>query len=149
MAIEYLTGDIFKVRADAIVIPVNTVGVMGKGLAKAAAEKHRQLETYYKVACKAGRVRIGTTLIWQQTLPWIICVPTKTHWKNPSTTGYVSMACSALLACADEHDLDLVAVPWLGCGEGGLSKDVVRPILEQILGAHPRTHYLVIGKEDN
>lgn len=145
MAINFIAGDLFRIQTEAIVIPVNTMGAMGKGVALQCAQRHRDLEAYYKLMCRQRRLRIGNALVWKRTLPWIICTPTKTHWRQPSTTGYIFQACSAIRNVASEFDLENVALPWLGCGEGGLSEEEVKPILTAMLSRDMTTTYHVVS----
>ena len=144
MTITYLKGDIWRLDVEALVIPVNTVGAMGKGLALQCAVKHRDLETLYKMKCKHRQLRMGAVMIWKRTLPYIVLVPTKTHWRLPSTTGYIYQGCVALKGLAARERFQYVAVPWLGCGEGGLRQEDVTPIFEDVLGSDTRCQYLIV-----
>ena len=111
MAIEYHEGSIFDSKADVLVNPVNTVGVMGAGLAKQFKERYPKMFDYYKAFCDVGgfdepikvelyakpyldgivkRKYTQFSLHWWFTEisedgPLIINAPTKRHWKEPST----------------------------------------------------------------
>lgn len=144
MTVQYLRGNLFKIQTEAIVIPVNTVGAMGKGVALECARRYPELQAYYKAMCRQNRLRIGNCLTWRKVVPWIICVPTKTHWKLPSQPQYIHLACATLRSEAIAYNIEEMALPWLGCGEGGLTKDEVRPIFEAMLGPAERTLFTVV-----
>ncbi len=122
--------DIFKSDCQAIVNPVNCVGVMGAGLAKAFKEKYPEVfETYLK-ACNqtdmSKKLRIGTCLtVRANDGKFIINLPTKDHFKNPSKMEYVEKGVDALIRNILHFDIKSVAIPALGAGLGGLNwKDV-------------------------
>jgi O-acetyl-ADP-ribose deacetylase (regulator of RNase III) len=126
------TGSILDAQADAIVIPVNCVGVMGAGLALAAAQRWPELRAGYRSACEHGNLRPGTLWGgWTHEIDqrFVVCLPTKRHWKDPSRLDDVRAGLSALRALADGRRWASVAVPALGCGLGGLSWSDVRPLV--------------------
>lgn len=129
--IEIGTGSILAAKVDALANPVNCVGAMGKGLALAV--KQRWPETYaeYKIACDHRQLRPGGILITWQTKPAIIHVATKDHWRSPSQLEWIRLGVAALRAAVLTHGFRSLAIPALGCGNGGLSWAVVKPLIEE------------------
>lgn len=132
-----MRGDLLESPAEALVNPVNTVGVMGKGLAlqfkNAFPDNHRE----YVAACKRGRVRIGTMFVTETGgLPgprWIVNFPTKGDWRRPSRIEYVRAGLQDLARVVRERGIRSIAIPPLGCGLGGLDWPLVRSVIEETL----------------
>ena len=57
-----MKGDLFTARADALVNPVNTHGVMGKGLALEFERRYPRNFVAYKVAFERGELEVGRML---------------------------------------------------------------------------------------
>ncbi len=136
--IHFTTGDIFAQPADAIVNPVNCVGVMGRGLARQF--KHRFPDAFiaYRDACARGQVLPGRMFVYatRSGRPrWIVHFPTKRHWRNPSAIGDIDAGLQNLAAAIPRHGIASLAIPPLGCGLGGLDWQAVRPIIEARLAS--------------
>lgn len=131
MTIIYTDGDILMDPAEAIVIPINTVGVPGAGLAKAWAKKDPDAAGVYKALCEKGLVTIGEiNIIIHGESRWIM-FPTKEHWKHPSQLEWIEKGLMDLQP--QVTGLESMAVPALGCGLGGLEWNHVRQLLEKYL----------------
>lgn len=131
---------VFVPPSDTVVIPTNTLGVMGAGLALDAAKRIPGLELAYKRACRQGEIAPGILFVYRQTGgQTIICLPTKRHFRDMSHLEDVEAGIRKLASCPD---LGRIAVPKLGCGLGGLSWSQVRPLLYQHLGDR-RDHTLI------
>lgn len=119
---------IFNSRSSAIVNPVNTVGVMGAGLAKVFAARFPEACRPYFQACRERRLVLGSILpvrVDPLETPnfgvlWVIHFPTKAHWKNPSLFSYVDDGLADLARFCTQQELVSIAIPALGCGLGGL-----------------------------
>lgn len=140
--IEYIYYDmnILTDPSDGIVIPVNTVGVPGAGLALAWAKKYPEAAYLYKVACQKQKLAIGRILVvngltMDNPKKRFLCLPTKAHWKNPSRMEYIEAGLSVLVKSCEQLKLKSLAVPALGCGRGGLRWRDVHPVIEKHLGA--------------
>lgn len=134
MGIQSQTGDLLKQPdVDAIVNTVNCVGVMGKGIALQFKNKWPANFSAYASACKAGRVRLGTMFIYDAgafvTPHFIINFPTKDHWRGKSTLDFIHDGLVDLVAQIQRLNIKSIAIPPLGCGNGGLDWDVVRPMI--------------------
>ena len=57
--ITFTKGNLLETRAEALVNTVNTVGVMGKGIALMFKERFPENFRLYSAACKAGKMQTG------------------------------------------------------------------------------------------
>lgn len=137
MAIRIQSGDILKAPVEAIVNPVNTVGVMGAGLARQIRDRYPDHYVAYREACRRGEVRIGRMFVHDRgegARPrYIIGFPTKEDWRAPSKMEYIEAGLRDLARVIREHDIRRVAVPALGAGLGGLDWRAVRPLILRAL----------------
>lgn len=136
MTIESSTGDLLKQQdVDAIVNTVNCVGVMGKGIALQFKKKWPANFKAYAAACKAGEIRLGKMFIFDlgalATPRYIINFPTKDHWRNASNLKDIETGLQDLVQQIKNLDIRSIAMPPLGCGNGGLNWADVRPVIEQ------------------
>ncbi len=130
MTIQYVQGNILNDKSHAIVIPVNTIGVAGAGLARQWATRDPAAAGIYKSLCKSGLIRVGeVTLIRHGGRHWIM-FPTKEHWKHPSQLEWIESGLSSLQQNVKKLELKSLAVPALGCGLGGLKWDDVKRLIE-------------------
>ena len=149
--IIYTKGDIFTSNCGALVNPVNQVGVMGGGLARAFKERYPEVFDAYKQFTEGGGwesgiyVRVmsgGKPQTVQICLHFcvandgkmIINLPTKDHWARPSRLDMVEQAIIDLAYFCNARNLENVAVPRLGCGLGGLKWSDVNPLIISHLG---------------
>ena len=128
MMIEYTSGNILDTDAEALVNPVNCVGVMGAGLA--LQFKHRFPGNFklYKKACDEGKVALGRMFVTKGAKT-IINFPTKQHWKDSSRYESIQSGMSALNREISERGISSIAIPALGCGLGGLEWGRVKDIM--------------------
>lgn len=135
--IQMTEGNLLEARAEALVNTVNTVGVMGKGIALMFKERFPANFHLYVAACKAKQVQTGEMFVTQiQGLGeprWIINFPTKQHWRAPSRMEWIVEGLRALRKFLIEQDVKSVAVPPLGTGQGGLPWEEVRAQIEAAL----------------
>lgn len=126
-------GDLLKTPADALVNTVNTVGVMGKGIALQFKLAFPDNYAAYEAACKRGEVQIGKMFVFrrEKNPRFIINFPTKKHWKGKSKIEDIESGLKALIQVVRKERIKSIAVPPLGCGNGGLDWAEVRPLIEQ------------------
>lgn len=135
MTIHYVQGDILQqTNVDALVNTVNCVGVGGRGIAAQFKEQYSDNFLAYKKACKAGEVSLGKVFI--HGLPtvaprFIINFPTKGYWKDVSDIKNIEKGLTDLVARIRQLGIRSIAVPALGCANGGLKWSDVRPLIEQ------------------
>jgi len=135
--IELKKGDILKEETEAVVNTVNTKGVMGKGIALQFKERFPENYKRYKKACEAGDVETGKMFVTETGLllnpRYVINFPTKEHWKNPSKMEYIHEGLKNLVRVVQEKNIQSISIPPLGCGNGGLDWDEVKPAIENAL----------------
>jgi O-acetyl-ADP-ribose deacetylase (regulator of RNase III) len=136
--IEYVDGDLLQADADALVNTVNTVGVMGKGVALQFKQAAPSNYKAYRAACKRGEVVLGKMFVFdagQLTRPrYIVNFPTKAHWKARSRLADVEAGLADLRRVVQDLGISSIAVPPLGCGNGGLDWRDVKPLIAEALG---------------
>lgn len=135
--IKYLQGDLLSSEAEALVNTVNTVGVMGKGIALQFKNRFPKNYKVYKEACKEKTFNTGQVLVVQDGdllhHKIIINFPTKAHWKGDSKYEYISTGLVALRKAINDHKIKSIAIPPLGCGNGGLEWSKVKAMIEEAL----------------
>ena len=145
--IRFTQGNLLDAPADALINTVNEVGVMGKGIALMFREAFPENTRVYEAACKAKEVRVGQMLTVENhalTGPrWIINFPTKKHWRNPSKFEWVESGLKDLVRVLREHNIRSIAIPPLGCGQGGLQWEQVRLAIEAALAEVPEVEAIV------
>lgn len=129
--IEPGKGNLLAADVDALVNTVNTVGVMGKGLALQFKKAFPESFASYERACAAGEIVTGRVHIVERlTSPrFIVNFPTKRHWRHASKLETVRAGLDDLVARVRELGIVSIAVPPLGCGNGGLDWAVVKPLI--------------------
>lgn len=133
---HYRSGNLLDASAEALVNTVNEVGVMGKGIALMFKERFPESSRAYMEASKAGQVRVGRMFVTgtNELFPkWIIHFPTKMHWRNPSKLTWVKEGLEDLVRVIQEYRITSIALPPLGCGNGGLVWSEVRSVIHDAL----------------
>ena len=129
---KVLVGDIFQSEAQTLVNAVNCVGVMGKGIALEFKKRFPEMYEDYVVRCARKEVRIGEPYLFRgAALPQIINFPTKDHWKSLSRIEDIEHGLKYLLSRYKEWGISSLAVPALGCGNGQLEWQVVKPLIQK------------------
>jgi len=131
-----MQGNLLQANTEAIINTVNTVGVMGKGIALAFKQAYPDNYKRYKEACDAGELQVGKMLVYETGLPQprlIINFPTKKHWRHPSKYEYISSGLEALKEVIGTYRIRSISIPPLGCGNGGLDWSRVKPMILEAL----------------
>ena len=139
--ITYKHGNIFDSQMECLVNPVNTVGVMGKGLAREFKRRYPAMFREYVRLCKGRGLVVGNPHLWIGTTGFcIILFPTKKHWRQPSRELYIKDGLRVIAQAIRAgtlsmfHPIDGIAFPAIGCGLGGLDFETqVRPLLDKYL----------------
>jgi O-acetyl-ADP-ribose deacetylase (regulator of RNase III) len=136
--IKYITGNIFDSSARALVNTVNTMGIMGKGIALQFKKNYPNNYKAYEAACKKGEVKVGKMFVTLDSSAasgekLIINFPTKTDWKKPSEYKYIEDGLDNLTEVIKDYQIKSIAIPPLGAGNGGLNWEKVKKIIEQKL----------------
>jgi O-acetyl-ADP-ribose deacetylase (regulator of RNase III) len=138
--IHYVQGNLLDSKAEALVNTVNTIGVMGKGVALQFKQQFPENAKVYIKASKEGTIDIGKLLVTKDTSlhtgeKIIINFPTKTDWRKPSEYSYIEKGLQDLLSVIKEQGINSIALPPLGAGNGGLHWVKVKQILEHYLSS--------------
>jgi O-acetyl-ADP-ribose deacetylase (regulator of RNase III) len=135
---QFVTGNILESKAEALVNTVNTVGVMGKGIALQFKNQFPNNYKAYKEACKNNSLKVGQLLVTEENSlltghKIIVNFPTKTHWRLPSEYGYIKAGLEALVKEINARKIHSIAIPPLGSGNGGLDWNRVKPMIVEAL----------------
>jgi O-acetyl-ADP-ribose deacetylase (regulator of RNase III) len=131
--IRYESGNLLRADAEVLVNTVNCVGVMGKGIALQFKQAYPANFREYEIACRAGEVQLGRVFVHEVggfTNPrYIFNFPTKKHWKGHSKLEDIAAGLVDMIQQVRRFDVKSIAIPPLGCGNGGLEWSVVRPMI--------------------
>lgn len=133
-----LIGDLFASDAQALVNTVNCVGVMGKGVALEFKKRFPKMARDYAERCARGEVRLGEPYLYaDESGARIINFPTKGHWRSSSRLADIERGLDHLAAKVAAWGVDSIALPPLGCGNGGLAWAEVGPLIHAKLQGLP------------
>lgn len=156
--INFTTGNLLEAQAEALVNTVNTVGVMGKGIALMFKERFVENNRLYSAACKAKQVHTGKMFVTETnelTGPrWIVNFPTKQNWRAKSQMAWIIEGLQDLRRFIIKQNVKSIAIPPLGAGNGGLDWLAVREQIElaladldvEILVYEPTQQYQNVAK---
>jgi len=135
--IRYIRGNLLEAEVEALVNTVNTVGVMGKGIALMFKKAYPKNFQRYAEACNVNQVEVGRMFVTECNEligpKWIVNFPTKLHWRNPAQMKWVEDGLRDLVRFIQQHKVASIALPSLGCGNGGLDWQDVRLCIEATL----------------
>ena len=131
--VAVVSGDLLKSRMQTIVNTVNTVGVMGKGIALAFKKRYPEMYDDYVARCDRGEVKLGEPYVYRAADHLIVNFPTKRHWRAVSRLSDIVTGLQYLESHYREWGITSIAVPPLGCGNGQLEWEVVGPTLHRHL----------------
>lgn len=146
---EYIEGNIFDSPAQVIVNTVNTVGVMGKGIALEFKKRYPDMFMAYRTACEKKQLTTGKLMLWRGPDHWVLMFPTKQNWRNPSKIEYIEDGLLKFVNTYAEKNISSIAFPRLGCGNGELDWNEVRPVMEKYLKPLPIDVYIYLGPKNN
>jgi O-acetyl-ADP-ribose deacetylase (regulator of RNase III) len=149
--LELKQGNLLEEDAEALVNAINCVGVMGKGIALQFKQAFPENFQQYKQACDAKEVQPGRMF----TVPtgklfnpkYIINFPTKRHWREKSKIEDIQTGLNALVAEVQRLGITSIAIPALGCGNGGLDWIEVKPLIESAFVELPEVRAMIFEPE--
>ena len=151
--IKYKEGNLLKDKANYLINTVNCVGAMGKGIAKQFKFAYPEMYKDYKKECLKGNIDIGKPHLWAFDDLFhpvtIINLPTKIHWQEDSTYIYIQKGLNWLVEYFKDKPAETVALPPLGCGNGGLDWSRVKNMIEDALEPLETTFYVYENKPVN
>jgi O-acetyl-ADP-ribose deacetylase (regulator of RNase III) len=141
---EFTIGNLLEADAEALVNTVNTVGVMGKGIALQFKQAFPDNFKAYEKAAKRQQITPGKMFIFetgQLTNPRIIInFPTKRHWRGKARIEDIEAGLLDLVNIIQQYNIHTIAIPPLGCGNGGLNWEEVKPLITGALEKAPGIH---------
>jgi O-acetyl-ADP-ribose deacetylase (regulator of RNase III) len=135
--LTHLDQDIFLSPCQTLVNAVNTVGVMGKGIAADFKRRYPEMFDQYREHCQSGVLTIGKLWLYKTPDKWVLSFPTKKDWRDPSRLEYLELGLEKFAKTYALRGITSAAFPRLGCGNGNLQWDIVRPLMESYLGKLP------------
>lgn len=145
-------GDMFFSRMQTLTVSVNTVGVMGKGLASRAKYQLPEVYVAYQDLCRKRKLRMGRPVVYTvessldqqladdpESLKGIrletrfLLFPTKNDWREQSSIAGIEQGLQWLRDNHKKERIESLAIPALGCGLGRLDWRDAGPILCQYL----------------
>jgi O-acetyl-ADP-ribose deacetylase (regulator of RNase III) len=143
--ISLAKGDMFYSKLQTLTISVNTVGVMGKGLASTSKYQFPDVYVAYQDLCKSKKLRVGKPAIIKREVvlsdiyaemdhgaqkgTWFLLFPTKAHWRDDSKIEYIVDGMGWLDQHYKKEGIESLALPALGCGLGNLEWKQVAPVI--------------------
>jgi O-acetyl-ADP-ribose deacetylase (regulator of RNase III) len=141
--LTYLTTSLFDSPAQTLVNTVNTVGVMGKGIALIFKQLYPEMYEQYRELCQSGKLDIGKLYIYRTPNKIIVNFPTKKHWRGRSRVDYIEVGLKEFVGHYDKYGISSVSFPQLGCGNGELDWErEVQPVMERYLKDLPIPVYI-------
>lgn len=149
---KYITGNLLETDTQALVNTVNTMGIMGKGIALQFKERFPMNFKIYAAACKKGAIQVGKMLVVKENTTSgekiIINFPTKKEWFKKSQYSYIEEGLKDLVKIIEEYKITSIAIPPLGCGNGGLKWDKVKLMIDIYLGKLSNVTILIYEPND-
>ncbi len=146
--LSLVEGDMFFSRMQTLTISVNTMGVMGKGLASRAKYQFPDVYVKYQDLCKNKTLRMGRPYLYKRetsldyiladepgnltninSQTWFLLFPTKTDWRKKANLNGIEEGLKWLVNNYKKEGIKSLAIPALGCGLGWLPWGIVGPIL--------------------
>ena len=140
--LTYRRTSLFESSAQTLVNTVNCVGVMGKGIAREFKDREPDMFSAYKRVCDQKLLAPGKLWLWRGTDFWTLNFPTKMHWRSPSKLEWVEAGLDKFVNSYEAAGIREISFPRLGCGNGGLEWDEVRPMMERYLSRLPIQIYI-------
>ena len=126
---HFVTGDLLQSDAYALVNAVNCEGYMGKGIAHQFKLRFPEMNANYIKKCKSGQLVPGTLHCYETENHLIINFPTKNKWREKSRMEYISSGLEQLSEIIKFYHILSIAIPPLGCGNGGLNWHEVKELI--------------------
>jgi len=146
--LSWVDGDLFFSQMQTLTISVNTVGVMGKGLASRAKYQFADVYVVYQEVCRKKILQLGKPYLYRRevsldidlvdepntlsnpnAMKWFLLFPTKRHWRERSDLAQIEAGLQWLVANYKTEGIQSIALPALGCGLRGLSWAEVGPLM--------------------
>jgi len=141
--LTYVDISLFDSPAQTLVNTVNTVGVMGKGIAAVFKQLYPEMYQRYRRLCQEGKLDVGMLYIYRTPNKIIVNFPTKKHWRQRSRVEYIKAGLEKFVTRYGNYGISSVSFPQLGCGHGELDWETqVQPMMERCLRDLPIPVYI-------
>lgn len=144
---EFTEGNILEADSEAVVNTVNTVGVMGKGIALQFKRAFPEMFEAYERACDRGELELGKMHLFDRGAlfnpRYIINFPTKKHWRGSSRIEDIESGLHDLIRHVKALNIRSIGIPPLGCGQGGLNWSDVKPLIIDAFEELPDVRVLI------
>jgi O-acetyl-ADP-ribose deacetylase (regulator of RNase III) len=144
-------GNLLDADVEALVNTVNTEGVMGKGIALQFKRAFPAMFKDYASAAKRGDIRLGHVHVWATNAltgpKWVINFPTKGNWRAKSRLSDIESGLDDLVSVVRSLGIRSIAVPPLGCGNGGLAWSKVEPLIREAFDSLPEVDAWVFAPD--
>lgn len=147
--ILYLGGDLLEDDADVLVNTINCVGAMGAGIALQFKNKFPLNFLRYQQNCRIGKIKPASLFKYKESGQMIYNLATKDHWKDATRLSWIVKGCENIRKEIQENNLNSIAIPALGCNNGGASWPKVKNILESRLSGLDCEVRIYLPKEGN
>lgn len=138
----YRRTSLLESTAQTLVNTVNCVGIMGKGIALEFKKREPEMFAAYKRICDQKLLAPGKLWLWRGKDQRTLNFPTKLHWRNPSKLEWIEAGLRKFVENYKALGIVEISFPRLGCGNGGLDWDDVRPLMERYLSPLPIQVYI-------
>lgn len=141
-------GDMFFSNMQTLTVSVNTVGIMGKGLASRAKYQFPDVYVVYQDACRNKLLKMGQPYLYKREASlddelmdepkgfespngnkWFLLFPTKQHWRENSDFNGIEEGLIWFSSNYKSENVKSIAMPALGCGLGNLDWKDVGPMM--------------------
>jgi len=131
--IKIIEGNLFNSKSQTLVNTINTVGVMGAGIALEFRLRYPEMYRRYKELCKKKQIQIGKLWIYKATDRYILNFPTKEHWKDDSKIEYLEKGLEKFVNTYKEKGIISIAFPILGSDRGNMPPEISLNIMLKYL----------------
>ena len=143
--IKYVQDNLFSTPAQVLVNTVNLDGVMGKGIALQFKKIYPDMFKKYQEYCESKLFTMGNLWLYKTESKWILNFPTKLHWRERSKLEYIELGLKKFVDTYSQQNITSIAFPKLGCGNGGLDWNIVKPMMDKYLKNLPIDIYVYEG----
>lgn len=139
MTVRLKFGNLFTTDATAIGHGVNVKGVMGAGVAKVFAERYPEMKEAYVERCDHGELHPGELFPWiEKDGTFILNLATQNLPGRYARLEWVESSVRAAGRYCVANKVRSFAIPMIGCGIGGLTKEAVLPSIVKIWDSFPQ-----------
>ena len=141
MAVFFTRGDLFLSGAHTIAHGVNCAGKMGAGIAREFKRRYPQMFDEYRRRCSSGELRPGGYFLDKTTEPWVLNLATQ-DTTHGAALEHVRSCLEDFARYYSQEGIKSLAIPKIAAGLGGLDWNMIRDLIERVLGPLPLAVYV-------